>query len=80
MEGEAVVERTQSGFAAARARGRAGAGAAASPRRSSGRQRLYDLRSMTIEQIARAVSSSSATVYRYVPVGGRYVGRQVGDR
>jgi DNA-directed RNA polymerase specialized sigma24 family protein len=31
-------------------------------------QRLYDLRGMTIGQIAKAVSSSSSTVYRYVAV------------
>jgi DNA invertase Pin-like site-specific DNA recombinase len=31
-------------------------------------QRLYDSRQLTVEQIARAVSSSTTTVYRYLDV------------
>jgi DNA invertase Pin-like site-specific DNA recombinase len=34
-------------------------------------QRLYDTKQMTVEQIAKAVGSSSSTVYRYLtPKGG----------
>lgn len=81
MERELLVERTQSGLAAARARGRAGGRRRTfTPAQQREAQRLYDLRSMTIEQIARAVSSSSSTVYRYVEVDGRWVPDSVGQR
>jgi DNA invertase Pin-like site-specific DNA recombinase len=69
MERELLVERTQSGLAAARARGRVGG-----RRRSytSGQQReaqrLYDTGQMTVDQVARAVDSSTTTVYRYLDV------------
>jgi DNA invertase Pin-like site-specific DNA recombinase len=69
MERELLVERTQSGLAAARARGRVGG------RRRSfttaqeiEAQRLYDSGQMTVDQIARAVKSSPATIYRYLRV------------
>jgi DNA invertase Pin-like site-specific DNA recombinase len=67
MERELLVERTKSGLAAARTRGRVGG-----RRRTytlgqqAEAQRLYDSRLMTVDQIARAVSSSPATVYRYL--------------
>ncbi len=72
MERELPVERTQSGLAAARARGRVGGRRRSfTPAQQREAQRLYDLRGMTVEQIARAVSSSSSTVYRYVHGGSR---------
>ena len=72
MERELLVERTRSGLAAARARGRVGG------RRRSftitqqrEAQRLYDLKQMTVDQIAKAVGSSSSTIYRYLTTDDR---------
>lgn len=72
MERELLIERTQSGLAAARARGRVG-GRHRSYTQAQQReaQRLYDLRQMTVNQIAKAVGTSPSTVYRYLLVGGR---------
>jgi DNA invertase Pin-like site-specific DNA recombinase len=67
MERELLVERTQSGLAAARGRGRVGGrrrGYTAA--QQSEAQRLYDTGQMTVDQIARAVGSSTSTVYRYL--------------
>lgn len=67
MERELLIERTQSGLAAARARGRVGGRrrsfTAAQEREA---RRLYETRQMTMDQIARAVGSSSSTIYRYL--------------
>jgi DNA invertase Pin-like site-specific DNA recombinase len=69
MERELLVERTQSGLAAARARGRVGGRrrrfTQAQEREA---QRLYNMRVMTVEQIAKAIGSSTTTVYRYLNV------------
>jgi DNA invertase Pin-like site-specific DNA recombinase len=70
MERDLLVERTQSGLAAARARGRVGGRrrtfTTAQEREA---QRLYNTGQMTVEQIARVVGSSVTTVYRYLEVG-----------
>lgn len=67
MERELLIERTQSGLAAARARGRVGGRRRSySIAQQREAQRLYDTRQMTVEQIARAVGSSTTTVYRYL--------------
>jgi DNA invertase Pin-like site-specific DNA recombinase len=69
MERELLIERTQSGLAAARVRGRVGGrrrSYTAVQQREA--QRLYDTGQMTVEQIARALNSSSTTVYRYLDV------------
>jgi len=69
MERDLLVERTQSGLAAARARGRVGGRRRSfTPAQQREAQRLYDLGQMTVEQVARAVGSSSSTVYRYLRV------------
>lgn len=69
MERELLIERTQSGLAAARARGRIGGRRRSfSAQQQREAQRLYDLRQMTVEQIARAIGSSTSTVYRYLHV------------
>jgi len=72
MERQLLVERTQSGLAAARVRGRVG-GRRRSFTTAQQReaQRLYDLRVMTMEQIAAAVGSSPSTVYRYLSADSR---------
>jgi DNA invertase Pin-like site-specific DNA recombinase len=71
MERELLIERTQSGLAAARARGRVG-GRRRSFTQEQERQaqRLYETRELTMDQIARAVGSSTSTVYRYLALGG----------
>lgn len=69
MERELLVERTQSGLAAARARGRVGGrrrSFTAEQEREA--QRLYDLRQLTAEQIAKAVGSTTSSIYRYLQV------------
>lgn len=69
MERELLIERTQSGLAAARARGRVG-GRRRSFTEAQAReaQRLYNLGQLTVDQIARAVGTSTSTVYRYLEV------------
>jgi DNA invertase Pin-like site-specific DNA recombinase len=69
MERELLIERTQSGLAAARARRRVGGRrrtfTTAQQREA---QRLYETKQMTMEQIAKAIGSSTTTVYRYLNV------------
>jgi DNA invertase Pin-like site-specific DNA recombinase len=67
MERQLLVERTQSGLAAARARGRHG-GRRRSYTQAQEREakRLYDTRQLTADQIAGAVGSSRSTIYRYL--------------
>src|SRR6478752_6101675 len=71
MERELLIERTQSGLTAARARGRVG-GRRRSYTSTQQReaQRLYDSRQLTVEQIARAIGSSTSTVYGYITIDG----------
>src|SRR5664279_1038146 len=65
MERELLIERTNSGLAAARARGRVGGRRRSfTPAQQREAQRLYALQGMTMDQIARAVKSSPSTVYR----------------
>jgi len=69
MERELLIERTQSGLAAARARGRVGGrrrSFTAEQEREA--QRLYDLRQLTAEQIAKVVGTSTSSLYRYLHV------------
>jgi DNA invertase Pin-like site-specific DNA recombinase len=64
MGRELLVERTQSGLAAARARGRVGVrprSFTAGQEREA--QRLYDLRQLTAEQIAEALGTSTTSLY-----------------
>jgi DNA invertase Pin-like site-specific DNA recombinase len=69
MERELIIERTHSGLAAARARGRVGGRRRAfTTAQEREAQRLYETQQMTMEQIAKAVGSSSSTVYRYLHV------------
>ena len=69
MERELLIERTQSGLAAARARGRVGGrrrSFTAEQEREA--QRLYDLRQLTAEQIAKVVGTSTSSLYRYLHI------------
>jgi DNA invertase Pin-like site-specific DNA recombinase len=69
MERELLIERTQSGLAAARARGRVGGRRRSfSTEQEREAQRLYDLRQLTAEQIAKAVGTSTSSLYRYLHV------------
>jgi len=69
MERELLIERTNSGLAAARARGRVGGRRRSfTPAQQREAQRLYALQGMTMDQIARAVKSSPSTVYRYLEI------------
>ena len=72
MERQLLVERTQSGLAAARARGRVGGRRRSfTTAQQHEAQRLYDLHAMTMQQIAAAVGSSPSTIYRYLSADGR---------
>jgi DNA invertase Pin-like site-specific DNA recombinase len=67
MERDLLIERTQSGLAAARSRGRVGGRRRTfSPEQQREAQRLYDLRVMTVDQSAGAVGISPSTIYRYL--------------
>lgn len=69
MERELLVERTQSGLAAARARGRTGGRRRTfTPAQEREAQRLYDTKVMSLDQIAAAIGASTSTVYRYLNV------------
>lgn len=72
MERELLVERTQSGLAAARAQGRVGGRRRSiSEQQIQRAQQLYDERRFTMAEISRLVGVSPATLYRYVQVGGQ---------
>lgn len=70
MERELLIERTNSGLAAARARGRKGGRkpsiTAAQIRRA---QKLYDAQELTVAEIAATIGCSRQTVYRYIDLG-----------
>lgn len=62
-----IVERTNEGLAAARARGRrGGAPFKMTPAKAKMAQRMYDSRDYTLAQIADAVGVSKTSVYRYL--------------
>lgn len=69
MERELLIERTQSGLAAARARGRVGGRRQQITRAQIAKaQALYDERRLTMSEIARVIGYSPATLYRYLQV------------
>lgn len=67
FERELVVERTQAGLAAARARGRIGG---RKPKLTGHKRRLaldlYDAKELTVQEIADSLGVSRATIYRAV--------------
>lgn len=77
MERELLIERTQSGLAAARARGRLGGRKRSfTDRQLRTAQRMYDSREYPMSEIARAVGSTPSTVYRYLDKADRPAGRK----
>lgn len=67
FERELVIERTQAGLAAARARGRVGG---RKPKLTGHKRRLaldlYDAKDMTVQEVAESLGVSRATIYRAV--------------
>jgi len=65
-----IIERTQAGLAAARARGRKGgrprAAALQDPQRLARARELYAARDMTVGEICRLLGVSRSTFYSYV--------------
>ena len=71
MERDLLIERTHSGLAAARARGRVGGRRRSfTPAQEREAQRLYNTGQVTVDQIARALGSSTSTIYRYLDTAG----------
>ena len=69
MERDLLIERTQSGLAAARARGRVGGRRQSiTDRQIKKAQQLYDERRLSMAEIARVVGYSPATLYRHIRV------------
>ena len=67
FERELLVERTNIGLAAARARGHVGGRRRClSEKQADVVRRMYDSRQYRIKEIARSVHVSNATVYRYL--------------
>jgi DNA invertase Pin-like site-specific DNA recombinase len=70
MERDLLVERTNSGLAASRARGRKGGRKREfSPADVRKAQKLYDARELSVSDIARTMGVSRQTLYRYIDTG-----------
>lgn len=77
MERDLLVERTESGLSAARARGRVGGRKRSfTERQQRTAQRMYDSREYSMSDIARTVGSTPTTIYRYLDKDGRPAGRK----
>ncbi|MBT8163887.1 recombinase family protein [Arthrobacter sp. GN70] len=67
FEHDLIVERTQDGLAAARARGRKGGGRLKmSPTKAAQARAMYDARQHTVAQIAETFGVSRGTIYRHL--------------
>lgn len=67
FEHDLIVERTQDGLAAARARGRKGGGRVKmSPTKAAQARAMYDAREHTVAQIAETFGVSRGTIYRHL--------------
>ena len=70
MERDILIERTQAGLQAARARGRLGgrpkAKALNTPKKITLAQSLYNDKNNTIDEICKTLNISRATLYRYI--------------
>jgi DNA invertase Pin-like site-specific DNA recombinase len=70
MERDLLVERTNSGLTAARARGRKGGRKQSiTPAQIRRAQKLYDARDLTVSEIAKTMGCSRQTIYRYIDQG-----------
>ena len=70
MERDLLIERTNSGLAASRARGRKGGRKREfSPADVRKAQKLYDARELSVSDIARTMGVSRQTLYRYLDTG-----------
>jgi DNA invertase Pin-like site-specific DNA recombinase len=72
MERDLLIERTNSGLAAARARGRnGGRKREVTPAQVRKAQKLYDARELGVADIAKIVGCSRPTLYRYLDTGAK---------
>lgn len=70
MDRELLIQRTQSGLTAARARGRVGGRRRSiTDKQIAKAQRLYDEHRFTVTEIARLCETSPATLYGYLNIG-----------
>ncbi|MDA9472436.1 recombinase family protein [Enterococcus sp. 5H] len=69
LERDIIVERTQAGLAAARARGRHGGRPFKDPSKVETALKMYSSKEYTIKQITEATGLSKTTLYRYVDKG-----------
>ncbi len=66
LERDIIVERTQAGLQAARARGRVGGRPKADKSKLNAAIELYDAGKMTVPEILEATGVSKTTLYRYI--------------
>ncbi len=67
FERDLIVERTQAGLTAARARGRAGGRPAVmTPQKLAVARQMYDSREYTVAANAKTLGVSRASIYRYL--------------
>ena len=67
FEHDLIVERTQDGLAAARARGRKGGGRSKmTPTKAAQARAMYDEKVYTVQQIAETFGGSRGTIYRHL--------------
>lgn len=67
FERELIRERTMAGFSAARARGRSGGRPAKmTPTKIARARELYSERRLTVDEIAKSLDVSRASIYRHV--------------
>lgn len=66
LERDIIVERTNAGLAAARARGRVGGRKAMDPKKVKQMLALYDSKTMSISEICETIGVTKPTLYRYV--------------
>jgi DNA invertase Pin-like site-specific DNA recombinase len=70
FEHDLIVERTQDGLAAARARGRTGGGRVKmTPTKSQQARSMYDQKIYTVQEIAETLGVSRGTIYRHLKPG-----------